>query len=257
VAAGTGGTVSGSASSNYTAGTPISVTATPASSYRFVNWTVSGVTVSNLAANPLSFNMPSSNVTLTANFEYVPPAPDPDLTDIYAAIDLVQFTTLQIPQEAANSEADVRAWVEEYLRTQFNNLHLYVSVNNISFSLFESAVAGSAANVDGTHGAVTFSAIFSKGNQSVQVSFIHGRIVATKYVGTGNEVAAKASLKAVSDGGKLVVSGLSVGDDLKVYNVAGILIYNVKAKAAELKLDVERGIYIVSSGKQTVKAAVR
>jgi hypothetical protein len=152
----------------------------------------------------------------------------------------------------------VRKWLEEYLRVQFNNLHYDVSVTNISFSQFESAVAGTASNVNGTNGAVTFSALFSKGNHSVQVSFIHGAIVATTYVPpTGNEVAAKAALKAVSDNGSMLVSGLSVGDELKVYNVAGMLIYNVKAEASEVRLDVVRGIYIVKSGSKTVKASVR
>jgi hypothetical protein len=147
--------------------------------------------------------------------------------------------------------------LEEYLRQQFNNLHYYVSVTDIRFSLFEPAVEGSAFNPNGMHGAITFSAIFSKGMHSVQVSFIHGRILATPYVDTANEFASQAALKAVSDYGRLLVSGLSAGEYLSVYTTSGALVYKVRANASEVWLDVRPGIYIVNSGKRTVKVPVR
>jgi Leucine-rich repeat (LRR) protein len=254
---GTGATGAGS----YAAGATVSITAgTAPAGQVFSHWTASpSVTFANANSASTSFTMPANAVTVTANFAaVVPPAPDPDLTDIYTAIDLIQFSILQIPQAAANTESEARKWIEEYLREQFNARYLYVSVTDIRFSLFEAAIAGSATNANGTHGAVTFSALFSKGIHTVQVTFIHGRIVATPYVSpTGNEVADKAELKAVSDNGALLVSGLSVGDELRIYNVAGMLIYNVKAEASEVQLDVDSGIYIVSVGKRTVKVAVR
>ena len=69
-AAGVGGTVSGTASGDYSQGTAISVTATANSGYHFKNWTVSGATITGgNTANPATFNMPAGAVTLTANFE--------------------------------------------------------------------------------------------------------------------------------------------------------------------------------------------
>lgn len=65
-----GGTVSGTAGGNYVAGTAVSLTAAAYGNYYFSGWTVSGVTVSNTSANPLTFSMPAGAVTVTANFTY-------------------------------------------------------------------------------------------------------------------------------------------------------------------------------------------
>ena len=70
VSTGSGGSVSGTASGSYTAGTSISVTATPSSgSYRFSSWSISGASCSGGASvSPCTFSMPSNAVTLVANF---------------------------------------------------------------------------------------------------------------------------------------------------------------------------------------------
>jgi hypothetical protein len=62
---GAGGTVAGTASGNFPAGEPISVTATANSGYVFTGWTVSGVTLSDTNVATLSFNMPAAAVTLS------------------------------------------------------------------------------------------------------------------------------------------------------------------------------------------------
>ncbi|MDR2496243.1 MAG: hypothetical protein LBD21_03870 [Tannerellaceae bacterium] len=82
---------------------------------------------------------------------------------------------------------------------------------------------------------------------------------ALEYItGNSNETVTIPTLKAVSDNGQLLISGLTAGDELKVYNAAGALIYNVrKVEAAELRLYVEPGIYIIASGKRTLKASVK
>jgi hypothetical protein len=233
---------------------------------QFKQWNTAANGSGTAYAPGANVTMPGSALTLYAIWENIPtpptptdPTPDPDLSDIYAAVDLIQFTIIQIPQEAANTETETRAWLEEYLRTQFNNLHLYVSVTDIRFSQFEAAIAGSAANANGTHGAVTFSALLSKGIYTVQVTFIHGRIVATPYVpSTGNEVAAKAALKAVSDGATLAISGLSPGEDLRIYSAFGQLIYKGRAMASEAHIQLNvRGTLIVVSGQRTLKVFVK
>ena len=71
VNAGTGGSVSGTASGVYTEGTAISVTAVPNSGYRFTGWTVNGITLGSSTVNPAAFNMPTNAVTMTANFEEI------------------------------------------------------------------------------------------------------------------------------------------------------------------------------------------
>ncbi|MDR2497029.1 MAG: Ig-like domain-containing protein, partial [Tannerellaceae bacterium] len=184
------------------------------------------------------------------------PTPDPDLTAIYAALTTIQFSTINIPQSAGNTETEIAAWLTSYLNTQFEQLQYYVTVSALTFSAFEPAAEGTAANVEGTNGAVTFSANFAKGSQSVLASYLYGTIVATKFT-SGNEAAAAGSLKAVSEGGALLISGLTPGDELKVYNATGQLVYSAKADAAEVRLDAARGVYIVSSGKSTIKAIAK
>jgi uncharacterized repeat protein (TIGR02543 family) len=68
--AGSGGTVSGTPSGSYAAGTSITVTATPNSGYKFTGWTANGVSIAGgSSANPATFAMPPNAVSLTANFE--------------------------------------------------------------------------------------------------------------------------------------------------------------------------------------------
>ena len=70
-----GGTVSGSG--EYSEGTQVTVTATPATGYHFVNWTENGTEVSTSAT--YSFTA-TANRTLTANFAADAVEPDPDPT---------------------------------------------------------------------------------------------------------------------------------------------------------------------------------
>lgn len=56
---------------NYEEDESVTVTATPASGYQFVNWTIGASVISTNAS--FNYTMPASNVTLTANFEVIPP----------------------------------------------------------------------------------------------------------------------------------------------------------------------------------------
>ena len=67
------------------AGTAITVTADVPQGKRFVSWTVNAGTVTptggtSLTTETLTFNMPAEAVSLTANFEDIPPAPTYDVT---------------------------------------------------------------------------------------------------------------------------------------------------------------------------------
>ena len=87
---------------------------------------------------------------------------------------------------------------------------------------------------------------------------LSGTLQLTYNTGSANEAAAIPPLKAVSHNGTLTVSGLNVGDDLKVYNISGILIYNVrKTEAAEVRVDIELGVYVVVSGDRRIKVLAR
>ncbi len=62
-----GGTASASVSS-CPEGTIVLLTATPASGYKFANWTVGGAVVNDHSRASTSFTMPKGNVTVVANF---------------------------------------------------------------------------------------------------------------------------------------------------------------------------------------------
>jgi len=92
-----GGTVN-DVSGNYHLGDNITVIATPAAVYRFINWTKDGVQVS--ANAQFTYTMPSENVTLTANFELIPTytvtltVVDPSSTPISGASIAINSQTL-------------------------------------------------------------------------------------------------------------------------------------------------------------------
>ena len=64
-----GGTVAGGGDYEY--GTSVTVTATPAAGYTFLNWTIDGSVVSSSAS--FDYVMPDNDVTLVANFDELPP----------------------------------------------------------------------------------------------------------------------------------------------------------------------------------------
>lgn len=70
ITAGSGGTVS-SAGGTYTAGAPVSITATPNSSYSFSGWTTAnGGSFADRFSSSTTFTMPANNTTITAVFTY-------------------------------------------------------------------------------------------------------------------------------------------------------------------------------------------
>jgi len=62
--------------SPYSAGTEVSIKAEAADGYQFVNWTAPAGGFEDSNAAETIFTMPAQNVTVTANFEEVPPLPD-------------------------------------------------------------------------------------------------------------------------------------------------------------------------------------
>ncbi|MDR2497025.1 MAG: Ig-like domain-containing protein, partial [Tannerellaceae bacterium] len=255
-----------SGSGSYAAGATVSISAgTAPAGYQFSHWTASpSLTFANAGSPSTSFTMPANAVTVTAHFSAIPdpgpgpdpnPPTDPDLIDIYNAIDLVQYSTISIPQSSGNTQESVSQWLVSHLNALFAQHYYNVTVSISGFSAFEPAVAGSAANPKGTNGSAVFSATFSKGSSSVHVSYLNGRIVATTF--TGNESAELQPLKAVGGYNALLVSGLFAGDDLRIYSMSGQLVYSTRVNATEVRVDLARGIYVVISGKRTVKASVR
>jgi len=71
--AATGTATDETGTSPYTEGTAINIKAVAADCYRFVSWTAPDGTLGNATAVETTFTMPARDVTVTANFELVPP----------------------------------------------------------------------------------------------------------------------------------------------------------------------------------------
>jgi uncharacterized repeat protein (TIGR02543 family) len=72
--------------SPYAEGTEVSIKAEAAEGYEFVNWTAPAGGFDDASAPETIFTMPAQNVTVTANFEEIPPSPeDPTVTTQAAA----------------------------------------------------------------------------------------------------------------------------------------------------------------------------
>ncbi|HPW66919.1 MAG TPA: hypothetical protein PLS84_07520, partial [Salinivirgaceae bacterium] len=104
-----GGTVNDSVNGNYYMGDSITVIATPADGYNFINWTKSGTEVSTTAQ--FDYIMPSENVTLTANFEEIP-----KYTVTFTVVDTanspIQGATITINQQTLTTNASGVATID-------------------------------------------------------------------------------------------------------------------------------------------------
>jgi hypothetical protein len=88
----------------------------------------------------------------------------------------------------------------------------------------------------------------------------HIRVVAVFSVATGikdiKDDKDVHDLKAFVQNGTLHVSGLTAGQSWKVYNITGSLIYQGIATDSKAEFALPgRGVYIVTNGVKTVKAA--
>ena len=64
----------GAETAQFEAGQSVAVTAwTPAEGMQFAGWSAEGVELEDYSSSTVYFNMPAGNVTLTANFEPIPP----------------------------------------------------------------------------------------------------------------------------------------------------------------------------------------
>jgi hypothetical protein len=79
---------SGTGGGNYAAGVTVNITADPPpSGQQFKDWTVNsgGVTLANANSASTSFTMPANAVTVTANFEPIPPTTPPSVPQNFTA----------------------------------------------------------------------------------------------------------------------------------------------------------------------------
>ena len=266
IASTTNGTVTAN-STRTTAGATITVTIAPASGYELDAVSAyrtgsAGTTVALTGSgNTRTFIMPAYGVTVTATFRKTQAQSDREAVE--AAKTAIEGGTYRVAQATANDAASVRTWLVNTLNTLFGQSHdmqlrSATSIDgNVTVTAVTPATAGTESNPSGVNGAFTFTVTLNRGASNATATFTGGVIIATPYsvTPTGIESPQFAKLYAVSAGGGLQVHGLVPGEVLSIYNMSGQLQFKGKATAPEqLVLLRERGIYIVVSGKQRVKA---
>jgi hypothetical protein len=250
----TGGSVTASPAGPEAAGTLITLTIIPDAGYELTSLTVNSADVTtSVSSDSYSFTMPANNVTIDATFAKTQATLDAE--DVAEVQYLIESSSFDVTQAAANTEAALKAW----LVAQINALSgmpsgITVTATDITISNFLAATAGVYGNPSGTDGRFTFTVNLTKGASSAITTPVTGAITATPDY-TGTEIVPVVTLTVASVDGGLLVRGLVVGDQLSVYNIRGQLLYKVKATDTEQRIYLrERGVYVVVSGKYNVKA---
>ena len=251
------GTVSAD-KADYTEGETVTLTITPDSNFELQSILVAktgdpAITVSltEVDATTQTFTMPAYDATVTATFQKTA-----DQTAVETAKGLVEsMSDVTVAQATANTEAAVKTW----LAAQINALSgvgatgITITASNITLSNFKAAAAGTAGSPSGTDGSFSFTATLTKGATTLTTGEVPGVILVTT---TGiDDIPQAKPLKAYMRNGKLHVEGLTTGKAWSMYNVFGTSVYQGKAtdEEADVSLSV-RGVYIVVSGKRSVKA---
>ncbi|MDR3250700.1 MAG: DUF6383 domain-containing protein, partial [Tannerella sp.] len=195
------------------------------------------------------FTLPASNVAVTAVFAKTQAAKDAEA--VADAKALIESSYFDVTQATANTEAELKAWLVARINAIVG---VTVSAADITISGFHAATEGVWGNVWGTDGGFTFTVKLSQGASRATTAPVDGVIYATPAPTGTEEVAAGALTVTPTDGG-LLVRGIVIGEQLSVYNLRGQLLYNVKATSTEQRIDLrERGIYVIVSGENSVKA---
>ena len=205
----TGGTGSG----EYEEGSSVTAAAdAPAAGMEFREWTVSGLTGVDLTANPLTFTMPASAVTLTAVYKKTD-----DQIAVEAAKGKVEAGDYTVPQATANTEDDVKNWLEEAAAVLLDGTGVAA---DISISVFTPAVADEE-EAEGTDGRFTFTAVLSKGESTVTTDSISGVITKSPIVAPDQTVAPTFVLAtaAFADENASSVVFTLTGDPVETYAV--------------------------------------
>ncbi|MCQ4863047.1 alpha-N-acetylglucosaminidase C-terminal domain-containing protein [Pseudoflavonifractor phocaeensis] len=166
----TGGTGSG----EYEEGASVTAAAdAPSAGMEFREWTVSGLTGVDLTANPLTFTMPASAVTLTAVYMKTD-----DQIALEAAKGKVEAGDYTVAQATANTEEAVAVWLEEAVASVLNGTGVSAE---IAVTDFHAAVEDDK-KANGADGSFAFTVTLTRGERTVTTEPIEGVITMTAYV---------------------------------------------------------------------------
>ena len=185
--------------------------------------------------------MPAFNVTVDATFKT---SATQTLWEKARAV--IEAATYNVSQSKAATESDLAAYLAEYINGLLKAAGVNMTITAADIWIQAGSFNPATATVNGSF------EFFALPAGVTGSSLITGTIFST----VGVETLHATSLQAWTQDGILYVSGVSVGAELRVYNLIGTLIYqgvsaDVGARHA-LPLP-SRGVYIVTDGTVTVK----
>jgi len=223
--------INGTGSGEYIVGATVTITAnTPPAEQRFKNWTTesTGVIFVNANSATTTFTMPANAVTVTANYDSIPPTPPTPysvtVTNGTGSGEYAEGDTVTIVANTPPNGQQFKNWTTTSAGVIFAN----ATIATTTFIMPANAVTVTA----------NYEAIPSP---PTSVSSI-----------------ATNPLKAWASNGTLHVSGLTEGKAWAVYSIAGSLIYQGIAGSEQesVTLNVSAGVYVVVQGRNSVKVIV-
>ncbi|GHT37424.1 hypothetical protein FACS189435_2410 [Bacteroidia bacterium] len=232
----TGGSVSPSKTSA-AAGETVTLTAYPASGYELSAISVfkTGYPTVSVALSGLSFTMPDYGVTVSASFSEIfvtDPEPDPDAVALDGFIYTIRNLHVNVPQEEANTESEVAAWLKAYLARLFQDKGWDITVQTLTVVNFFPATAGTRTDVPGTNGSFSFFAMLKKGYVTDRTYNMDGTVTATPYtIPVGNESAEVGTSVYFRNHTLYICS--PVAETVEVYSFSGAKLFSAKKEAGE------------------------
>ena len=208
----TGGTGSG----EYEEGASVTAAAdAPSAGMEFREWTVSGLTGVDLTANPLTFTMPASAVTLTAVYMKTD-----DQIALEAAKGKVEAGDYTVAQATANTEEAVAVWLEEAVASVLNGTGVSAE---IAVTDFHAAVEDDK-KANGADGSFAFTVTLTRGERTVTTEPIEGVITMTAYVPPEQTQAPAFALTTATFAGEDAssVAFTLTGDPVETYAVYAV-----------------------------------
>ena len=199
------------------------------------------------------FVMPADHVTVMATFQ------DPVKEAWAAALKIIEAETFKITQEEANTDTNLRYFLADTINVLIKETGFVISPNDVVVYSFRPATAGDGKNARGINGSFGFRVSPPYMSNS---AYNDGTITATPFDATANDASADLQsvrpLTAYSHNNKLYINGLTPGQSWQVYTLTGLLIHTgiAKNENAEIPLS-EKGLYIITNGKKTLKITVK
>jgi len=193
------------------------------------------------SSNTRTFTMPAANVTITAMFVTPPPVPEPD-----------------IALEVLNDGLTVR--ISNIGDIETGTLTLRLDGDNAStFTLGERSISSIGAKKH-TDVVITPTANLAQGTYTAKLTVIGYNIwkqVAITYTITpvaNEQIEGVAKLRAYVQDGTLHITGITVGEQWRVYALNGTLVKTAIAESNEAATSLPtRAMYIIVTEKQTAK----